>query len=77
MYATHLVCKGCRPDHPLDARFACDRCFGPLETAYDLAAIATASTASRSGRPCARCGGGPRSCRWTHPPTGCRWATRR
>ena len=40
MYATHLVCKGCGSEHPLDARFACDRCFGPLEAAYDRAAIA-------------------------------------
>jgi threonine synthase len=40
MYATHLVCKGCGQQHSLDARFACDRCFGPLEAAYDLDAIA-------------------------------------
>jgi threonine synthase len=40
MYATHLVCKGCGSEHPLDARFACDRCFGPLEAAYDHPAIA-------------------------------------
>jgi threonine synthase len=40
-YATHLVCKGCQAHHPLDARFACDRCFGPLEAAYDRAALAS------------------------------------
>jgi threonine synthase len=44
MYATHLVCKGCGSEHPLDARFACDRCFGPLEAAYDPVAIAAAVT---------------------------------
>jgi threonine synthase len=44
MYATHLVCKGCGSQHPLDARFACDRCFGPLEAAYDDAAIAAGVT---------------------------------
>jgi threonine synthase len=44
MYATHLVCKGCGAEHPLDARFACDRCFGPLEAAYDLEAIHNAVT---------------------------------
>ncbi len=44
MYATHLVCKGCGAEHPLDARFACDRCFGPLEAAYDPAAIRAAVT---------------------------------
>ncbi len=42
MYATHLVCKGCSAEYPLDARFACDRCFGPLEAAYDREAIAAA-----------------------------------
>jgi threonine synthase len=42
--ATHLVCKGCQAHHPLDARFACDRCFGPLETAYDHAAIASSTS---------------------------------
>jgi len=42
--ATHLVCKGCQAHHPLDARFACDRCFGPLEAAYDHAAIASATS---------------------------------
>ncbi len=40
MHATHLICKGCSAHHPLDARFACDRCFGPLEAAYDLEAAA-------------------------------------
>ena len=44
MYATHLVCKGCGSEHPLDARFACDRCFGPLEAAYDHPAIARGVT---------------------------------
>jgi len=44
MYATHLVCKGCGSEHPLDARFACDRCFGPLEAAYDYPAIARGVT---------------------------------
>src|SRR5439155_10983689 len=44
MYATHLICKGCQAHHPLDARFACDRCFGPLETAYDHAAIVSATS---------------------------------
>src|SRR5436305_7128974 len=44
MFAIHLVCKGCGSQHPLDARFACDRCFGPLEAAYDPAAIAAAVT---------------------------------
>ena len=39
MYATALACAACGHAHPLDARYACDRCFGPLEPAYDLDAI--------------------------------------
>ena len=34
--------KAVGAEYPLDARFACDRCFGPLEAAYDLEAIAAA-----------------------------------
>ena len=44
MFATRLVCKGCGADYPLDARFACDQCFGPLEAAYDDDAIARSVT---------------------------------
>src|SRR6476469_9820120 len=44
MYATHLVCKGGGSQHPLEARFACDRCFGPLEAAYDRDAVAAGVT---------------------------------
>ena len=44
MFATRLVCKGCGADYPLDARFACDQCFGPLEAAYDDEAIARSVT---------------------------------
>jgi threonine synthase len=29
-----LRCKECRTDYPLDARYVCERCFGPLEVAY-------------------------------------------
>ncbi len=29
-----LCCKECRTTYPLDARFVCERCFGPLEVAY-------------------------------------------
>src|SRR4051812_41319465 len=44
MYATHLVCKGCGSQHPLEARFARHSCFGPLEAAYDRDAIAPGPT---------------------------------
>jgi threonine synthase len=30
-----LRCKECRADYPLEARYVCERCFGPLEVAYD------------------------------------------
>ncbi|HEY6399357.1 MAG TPA: threonine synthase [Solirubrobacteraceae bacterium] len=29
-----LRCKECRTAYPLDARYVCERCFGPLEVAY-------------------------------------------
>jgi len=29
-----LRCKECREPYPLDARYVCERCFGPLEVAY-------------------------------------------
>jgi threonine synthase len=29
-----LKCKECRTEYPLDARYVCERCFGPLEVAY-------------------------------------------
>jgi threonine synthase len=31
-----LQCKECRETYPLEARYVCERCFGPLEVAYDL-----------------------------------------
>ncbi len=39
MYATSLVCSSCGDSYPLDARFACDSCFGPLEPTFDTAAL--------------------------------------
>ncbi|HTU84258.1 MAG TPA: threonine synthase [Solirubrobacteraceae bacterium] len=29
-----LLCKECKASYPLDARYVCERCFGPLEVAY-------------------------------------------
>src|SRR5947199_847319 len=34
-----LKCKECGERYPLDARFVCELCFGPLEVAYDLTAL--------------------------------------
>ncbi|HTD58816.1 MAG TPA: pyridoxal-phosphate dependent enzyme, partial [Solirubrobacteraceae bacterium] len=35
MAVTHLRCRECRAEYPLEALYVCDRCFGPLEVAYD------------------------------------------
>jgi threonine synthase len=32
---THLRCRECHSEYPLEALYVCDRCFGPLEVAYD------------------------------------------
>ena len=34
-----LKCKECGERYPLDASFVCERCFGPLEVAYDLSGL--------------------------------------
>jgi threonine synthase len=34
-----LQCKECDSTYPLDARYVCERCFGPLEVAYDYSGI--------------------------------------
>jgi threonine synthase len=34
-----LRCKECRETYPLDARYVCERCFGPLEVGYDLSGL--------------------------------------
>src|SRR5438309_204313 len=34
-----LKCKECDERYPLDARFVCERCFGPLEVEYDLTGL--------------------------------------
>jgi threonine synthase len=34
MAAEKLKCKECGTDYPLEARYVCERCFGPLEVAY-------------------------------------------
>jgi threonine synthase len=35
MAVTHLECKECEARYPLDALYVCERCFGPLEAAYE------------------------------------------
>jgi threonine synthase len=42
-----LQCKECRETYPLDARYVCEHCFGPLEVAYDLSGLDAASVKRR------------------------------
>ena len=37
-FATGLKCRECGSTYPLEARYSCEFCFGPLEVDYDLAA---------------------------------------
>src|SRR5947208_723800 len=39
MPATALQCKECHAEYPLDARYVCENCFGPLEVAYDFTGL--------------------------------------
>ena len=42
-----LQCKECHETYPLEARYVCERCFGPLEVAYDLTGVDAASVKRR------------------------------
>src|SRR5271155_2672161 len=35
MAVSHLECKECKAEYALEALYVCERCFGPLEVAYD------------------------------------------
>ncbi len=39
MPAQALQCKECQAEYPLEARYVCDNCFGPLEVAYDFSGL--------------------------------------
>jgi threonine synthase len=47
MYVEALQCKECRERYPLDARFACEACFGPLEVTYDFSRLDPAEARRR------------------------------
>jgi threonine synthase len=47
MALTALKCKECESTYPLDARFVCEKCFGPLEVAYDHSSLDADSTRRR------------------------------
>jgi threonine synthase len=40
MSVTNLKCRECATTYPLEARYVCEQCFGPLEVAYDHTQIA-------------------------------------
>ncbi len=44
MTVSELRCKECGTGYPLEARFVCDECFGPLEVAYDFSGLEPAET---------------------------------
>ncbi len=39
MPAQALQCKECHQQYPLEARYVCEQCFGPLEVAYDFSGL--------------------------------------
>jgi threonine synthase len=47
MPAEALQCKECRTSYPLEARYVCDACFGPLEVRYDFSSLDAQSTRRR------------------------------
>ncbi|HYI98177.1 MAG TPA: threonine synthase [Thermoleophilaceae bacterium] len=42
-----LKCKECGAAYPLEARYVCDDCFGPLEVAYDFSGLDAEATRRR------------------------------
>jgi threonine synthase len=49
--ARGLVCRACGAEYPLAAQHACYECFGPLEVAYDEAALARVTRADIEAGP--------------------------
>jgi len=39
MAVESLKCKECATEYPLDARYVCEQCFGPLEISYDFSGL--------------------------------------
>jgi threonine synthase len=47
MPAQALQCKECHAEYPLEARYVCDNCFGPLEVSYDFTGLDAAELRRR------------------------------
>ena len=63
MPADALKCKECSTTYPLDARYVCERCFGPLEVGYTRAEGRAPTSSSAGSRPArTRSGATPTSC---------------
>ena len=66
MPAEALKCKECSTTYPLEARYVCERCFGPLEVAYRPPGSRSGRSSSAASRPVrTRSGATPTSCRST------------
>jgi threonine synthase len=62
MAATNLKCRECEAEYPLEALYVCERCFGPLEVAYDHSQLAGRSaTGGDVGELRRRIQGGPQN----------------
>ncbi len=60
MAVSHLECKECKAEYPLEALYVCERCFGPLQVAYDHSAL-LADRARDVGELRRRIQGGPQN----------------
>jgi threonine synthase len=47
MAAKQLKCKECATEYPLEARYVCSRCFGPLEVSYEHEPISDVGSVRR------------------------------
>ena len=64
MPAEKLQCKECGTEYPAEALYVCERCFGPLEVAYDEGRLDDVAAVRRRSRQLTRTSGAmPTSCR--------------
>src|SRR5215208_853008 len=47
MAVESLSCKECHTTYPVDARYVCERCFGPLEVVHDFSGLDVAESKRR------------------------------
>ncbi|MHB8532056.1 MAG: threonine synthase [Solirubrobacteraceae bacterium] len=50
MAVSHLQCRECQSEYPLEASYVCERCFGPLEVVYDHSSTEGLDVAERRRR---------------------------